>query len=230
MTTIDWIILLIIALYAFFGVRRGFVATVADTFGSLISLVAALIAASYFKQPVGALLQPYMAGSVAERLPQLSQAVSSVEETWNNLSGFLQGILSSHGASLDVLQSSDDPQQTLTAALSRSVSETVAYILVFFAAFFIAKVLVHLIASALGVLAHLPVLHAGNALHGGARGALTGLVVCTCVLWGLKLFVPAVYSDVGLLSPSVMENSSIARHLVGWNDGVSLFESNPAEA
>ncbi|HIV69021.1 MAG TPA: CvpA family protein, partial [Candidatus Butyricicoccus stercorigallinarum] len=153
MTTIDWIILLIIALYAFFGVRRGFVATVADTFGSLISLVAALIAASYFKQPVGALLQPYMAGSVAERLPQLSQAVSSVEETWNNLSGFLQGILSSHGASLDVLQSSDDPQQTLTAALSRSVSETVAYILVFFAAFFIAKVLVHLIASALGVLA-----------------------------------------------------------------------------
>ena len=45
MTTIDWIILLIIALYAFFGVRRGFVATVADTFGSLISLVAALIAA-----------------------------------------------------------------------------------------------------------------------------------------------------------------------------------------
>ncbi|MGM9630198.1 CvpA family protein [Butyricicoccus sp.] len=230
MTTIDWIILLIIALYAFFGVRRGFVATVAYTFGSLISLVAALIAASYFKQPVGEILMPYAAGSVVERMPELTQAVNSVEDTWNNISGYLQGILASHGVSLDVLQSSQNPQQALANAISRSVSETAAYILVFIAAFFITKLLLHVIVSALGVLTNLPVLHSCNALLGGVLGAATGLVLCTCVMWALKLFVPAVYSDVGFLSPSVMENSSIARHLVGWNDGVSLFEANPTEA
>lgn len=230
MTTIDWIILLIIALYAFFGVRRGFVATVAYTFGSLISLVAALIAASHFKQPVGELLLPYASGSVVERTPELTQVVGSVEDTWNGISGYLQGILTSHGVSLDVLQSSSDPQQTLTNAISRSVSETIAYLLVFIVAFFLAKLLIHVIVSALGVLTNLPVLHSCNALLGGVLGAATGLVLCTCVMWALKLFVPAVYSDVGFLSPSVMENSSIAGYLVGWNDGVSLFEANPTEA
>lgn len=230
MTTIDWIILLIIALYAFFGLRRGFVATVIYTFGSLISLAAALIAASRFKQPVGELLLPYASGSISERLPQLEQAVASAEDTWNGISGYLQNILASNGVSLDILQSSDDPHQTLTSALSRSVSETLAYILIFIVAFFVTKLLLHVIASVLGILTNLPVLHSCNALLGGVLGAATGLVLCVCVLWALKLVVPAVYSDVGILSPSVMQNSSIARYLVGWNDGVSLFETNPAEA
>ena len=68
----------------------------------------------------------------------------------------------------------------------------------------------------------------GGALLGGALGLVCGLVLCTVVLWAVKLVAPAAYSDAGLLSPSVMENSAIAGKLVGWNDGVSLFESNPA--
>ena len=230
MTTIDWIILLIIVLYAFFGMRSGFVATVAYTFGSLISLVVALIAASYFKEPVAEFIQPYASGSIAERMPELTQIVGSVEETWNGISGYLQGILTSNGVSLDALQSSDDPQQMLNAAITQSMSEIIAYILIFIVAFFLSKFALHMIVSVLGILTSLPVLHTCNALLGGLLGAATGLILCTCVLWALKLFVPAVYSDVGFLSPSVMENSTIARHLVGWNDGVSLFESNPTEA
>lgn len=230
MTTVDWIILIVIALYALFGLRRGFVATVAYTFGSLISLIGALCAASYFKQPVGAVIAPHMTQSVSDAIPELGQAVGSVSDLWNSVSNYLQGILASHGVSPDVLEASEDPQQVLTAAISQSVGETIAYIAVFFIAFFVLKILIHLIASALGVLTHLPILHSFNALGGALLGAATGLVLCTCVLWAMKLFVPATYSDVGLLSPSVMENSSIARHLVGWNDGVSLFETTSAEA
>lgn len=231
MTTVDWIILIIIALYAFFGLRRGFVATVANTFGSLIALIAALIAASHFKQPVGAMFAPHLTDSIGDSIPGLSQqAVASVDETWNGISNYLQGILTSHGISLDVLKTSENPHQMLTSAISQSVGETIAYILVFIVTFLIVKFVIHLAASALGVFTHLPVLHSFNALLGGVLGALTGLVLCTCVLWAMKLFVPAVYSDVGVLSPSVMENSSIARYLVGWNDGVSLFETTPADA
>ena len=229
MTTIDWIILLIIALYALFGLSRGFVATIADTFGTLFSLVAAFTAASQLKQPVGMKLAPYMEGSIAETMPGLGSAVQSIDETWSQISGYLQGILTSHGISLDVLKLNEDPQKALSSALSQSVGETVAYLLVFIAVFAAARVLIHILASALGIVARLPVIHSFNAVLGGLTGAVTGLLLCTSVLWALKLFVPAVYSDVGLLPPSEMQNSSIARYLVGWNDGVSLFESTPAE-
>lgn len=230
MTTVDWIILLIIALYAISGLRKGFVATVANTFGSIISLLAALTASSYLKQSIGKLLAPYVEGSIVESMPELTNTVNSVDETWNHVSGYLQGILADHGVSLDMLKSSEDPQRTLTNALAQSVGETIAYILVFIVVFLLAKLLIHWLASALGLLAHLPVIHSFNSLLGCGLGALTGLMVCTCILWALKLFVPAVYSDVGFLPPSEMENSSIARHLVGWNDGVSLFEATPAES
>lgn len=229
MTTVDWIILIVIALYALFGLRRGFVATVAYTFGSLISLVAALFAASYCKQPVGSLLAPYLTGTVKDAVPQLTDAANSAGEMWNSISSYLQNILTTHGVSLDVLEASDDPQQLLTNAISQSISEAVAYLLVFLVAFIVCKLLIHLIASALGLFTHLPILHSCNALLGALLGGLTGLVLCTCVLWAMKLFIPTVYSDIGVLSPSVMENSSVARYLVGWNDGVSLFETTPAE-
>lgn len=229
MPTIDWIILIVIALYALLGLRRGFVATVANTFASLIALIGALFAASYFKQPVGDLVAPRLTQSVGDAIPQLSQATSSAADMWNSVSNYLQGILTSNGISLDILQSSEDPQQVLTNAISQSIGETLAYIIVFIIAFIVIKLAIHLIANALGVLTHLPILHSFNALLGALLGAATGLILCTCVLWAMKLFVPAVYSDVGMLSPSVMENSSIARHLVGWNDGVSLFETASAD-
>ncbi len=225
MTTVDWIIVIVIAIYALLGLRRGFVATVAYTFGSLISLFGALYAASRLKEPVGALIAPHMTQRVSDAIPGLDGAVESVSDTWESISGYLQNILTSSGVSLDAIETSDDPYTALTAAISQSVGEAIAYIVVFIVAFFLIKLLIHVIVSALGILTHLPVLHSCNALFGGLLGGVTGLVLCTCVLWALKLFVPAMYSDVGMLSPSVMEETAIARHLVGWNDGVSLFES-----
>lgn len=229
MTTVDWIIVAIIVLYALLGLRRGFVATVVNTIGSIVALIGALATASYFKQPVGAMLAPHMVQSVGEAIPQLTQAANTASDIWEDVSGYLQGILASYGVSSEVLDNSDDPRQVLTSAISLTVGEAVAYILVFLLAFLLFKLALHLIAGALGILTHLPVLHSFNALLGGVLGGVTGLALCTIVLWALKLFVPAAYSDAGPLSPSVMQESSVARYLVGWNnDAVPLFETTNA--
>ena len=82
-----------------------------------------------------------------------------------------------------------------------------------------------LIAGFLNLITYLPILSSFNSLLGGLLGAAFALVLCTVVLWTLKLFAPAVYSDYGMLPPSEMHQSVIAGKLVGWNDGVSLFES-----
>lgn len=229
-TTVDIIILVIIAVYALLGLRRGFAATVAYTLGSLAALIGALAAAARFKQPVGTLLAPFMQSTVSQAIPELSQVAGSAIEAWDDVSSYLQGILTAHGVSLDVLDNSEHPQEVLSNAIAQSAGEAIAYIIIFIAVFLLIKLLLHVIMSALGIITHLPVIHSFNALAGGLLGAVTGLVLCTCVLWALKLFAPTVYSDVGVLSPSVMQNSSIARYLVGWNDGVSLFETTPADA
>lgn len=229
MTTVDWIIVIIIALYALLGLRRGFVATVVYTIGSIVALVGALATASYFKEPVGAMLAPHMEQSVGEAIPQLTQAANTASDIWENVSSYLQDILTSYGISPEMLDSSDDPRRALASAISLSIGEAVGYIIVFIIAFLLFKLVLHTIAGTLGILTRLPVLHSFNAILGGILGGVTGLVLCTVVLWALKLFVPAVYSDAGPLSPSVMQESSVARYLVGWNnDGVPLFETTNA--
>ena len=100
-----------------------------------------------------------------------------------------------------------------------------AYIVIFFIAFIVLRIAIHLVVGMLDLIASLPVIHSFNALLGGLVGLITGVLLCTIVLWTLKLFAPAVYSDYGMLPPSEMHQSVIAGKLVGWNDGVSLFES-----
>ncbi|MCD8355620.1 MAG: CvpA family protein [Clostridia bacterium] len=225
MTTVDWIILLVIIVYVIAGIRKGFIATIASALGSIVALVGALIAASQLKAPVGTFLAPHLTQSVSEHIPELNTYSGSANDLWNSISGYLQSILTAHGISLD--ESSEDPANILLNAISQAVGESMAYIVIFFVAFIVLRALIHMVVSVLDLIAGLPVISSFNALLGGVVGLITGLLLCTIVLWAIKLVVPSAYSDAGMLSPSVMSNSTIASKLVGWNDGVSLFENVP---
>lgn len=227
MTTVDWIILFVIIVYVIAGFRKGFIATIASALGSIVALVGALIAASKLKAPVGSFLAPHLTESVNEHIPELNTYSGSANDLWDSISGYLQGILTAHGISLDVLESSEDPAGILLNAISQAVGESMAYIVIFLIAFIVLRTLIHMIVSLLDVVASLPVISSCNALLGGVVGLITGLLLCTIVLWAIKLVVPSAYSDAGMLSPSVMSKSTIASKLVGWNDGVSLFENVP---
>ena len=229
MTTVDWMILLVIVIYVIAGFRKGFIATIASALGTLAALVVALFAASTLKEPVGAMFAPFVTGSVNRHVPQLQEYSGSVNDLWNSLSGYLQVILNDHGISPETLESSEDPAGTLLDAIVRSVGESMAYIVIFFIAFIVLRIAIHLVVGMLDLIASLPVIHSFNALLGGMVGLITGVLLCTIVLWAIKLVVPSAYSDAGILSPAVMSESAIASKLVGWNDGVSLFEAVPVQ-
>ena len=136
-----------------------------------------------------------------------------------------------HGADLfteEVLLAAEDPRDTMLSAFALCVGEALAYVMIFLVSFIVLLVLIHWAASVFDIFTRLPVIHSCNALLGGALGLVCGLVLCTVVLWAVKLVAPAAYSDAGLLSPSVMENSAIAGKLVGWIDVVSRFVSIPS--
>lgn len=229
MTTVDWMILLAIVIYVIAGFRKGFIATIASALGTLAALVVALFAASTLKEPVGAMFAPFLTGSVNRHVPQLQEYSGSVNDLWNSISGYLQVILNDHGISPETLESSEDPAGTLLDAIVRSVGESMAYIVIFFIAFIVLRIAIHLVVGMLDLIASLPVIHSFNALLGGLVGLITGVLLCTIVLWAIKLVVPSAYSDAGILSPAVMSESAIASKLVGWNDGVSLFEAVPVQ-
>ena len=229
MTTVDWMILLVIVIYVIAGFRKGFIATIASALGTLAALVVALFAASTLKEPVGAMFAPFVTGSVNRHVPQLQEYSGSVNDLWNSISGYLQVILNDHGISPETLESSEDPAGTLLDAIVRSVGESMAYIVIFFIAFIVLRIAIHLVVGMLDLIASLPVIHSFNALLGGLVGLITGVLLCTIVLWAIKLVVPSAYSDAGILSPAVMFESAIASKLVGWNDGVSLFEAVPVQ-
>ena len=229
MTTVDWMILLVIVIYVIAGFRKGFIATIASALGTLAALIVALFAASTLKEPVGAMFAPFLTGSVNRHVPQLQEYSGSVNDLWNSISGYLQVILNDHGISPETLESSEDPAGTLLDAIVRSVGESMAYIVIFFIAFIVLRIAIHLVVGMLDLIASLPVIHSFNALLGGLIGLITGVLLCTIVLWAIKLVVPSAYSDAGILSPAVMSESAIASKLVGWNDGVSLFEAVPVQ-
>lgn len=229
MTTVDWMILLVIVIYVIAGFRKGFIATIASALGTLAALIVALFAASTLKEPVGAMFAPFVTGSVNRHVPQLQEYSGSVNDLWNSISGYLQVILNDHGISPETLESSEDPAGTLLDAIVRSVGESMAYIVIFFIAFIVLRIAIHLVVGMLDLIASLPVIHSFNALLGGLVGLITGVLLCTIVLWAIKLVVPSAYSDAGILSPAVMSESAIASKLVGWNDGVSLFEAVPVQ-
>ena len=229
MTTVDWMILLVIVIYVIAGFRKGFIATIASALGTLAALVVALFAASTLKEPVGAMFAPFVTGSVNRHVPQLQEYSGSVNDLWNSISGYLQVILNDHGISPETLESSEDPAGTLLDAIVRSVGESMAYIVIFFIAFIVLRIAIHLVVGMLDLIASLPVIHSFNALLGGLVGLITGVLLCTIVLWAIKLVVPSAYSDAGILSPAVMSESAIASKLVGWNDGVSLLEAVPVQ-
>lgn len=231
MTTIDLIILAVIIISFVLGLYRGFVRTVVGCIGGILSFIGAGYIASHFSDGFSqTFIAPKLSENISESLNESLGSSSSAATVWDSQSEYLQGLLRGAGVSEDTLSAAGHPVETLSNAIASSVGHSIAYAVLFLAGFIVCLIALHLVSNALNLVTRLPVLHSCNALLGGVLGAVFGLALCTCVLMALKLFVPAIYSNYGMLPPSEMSRSPIASTLVGWNDGVSLFEVIPAES
>ncbi|MGN1030894.1 MAG: CvpA family protein [Butyricicoccaceae bacterium] len=225
MATIDLIILAVIVIYAVCGLLRGFVSTCLHTIASILSFLIAIFAARLLA-PV---LVSHGLGIASEQAVSRSADFSaqSAQELWDSMSGYLQNVLTDAGVTLETLQQSENPSEALHSIVQGNLAESIAFLLLAIVLFLLLSAGFGVIIRALNLIARLPVLHSCNALLGGLTGALTGAVLCTCVLWSLRTFVPSIYSDAGLLSPAVMQETELARRMCGWNGGLSLYEVEP---
>lgn len=228
MTAIDIIILIVIAVNLVMGLSRGLVMTIVHCIGGFVSYFAAGYVARRISEQVAALLivprlKVMLLASMEER------GLTEAADMWAAQSEYLRSLLVRTGLTEDTLTVVENPAEKLAQAIADVVGNSIGYAVVFLVTFAALTILLHFAGRLLNIVSYLPVIRTFNALLGGLLGAAFGLILCTCILWTLKLFVPAVYSDYGLLPPSMMRESVIAGTIVGWNDGVSIFDMIPTD-
>lgn len=221
MTTIDLIILAVIVIYLLIGLRRGFVMMVVNCIGGILSYIVAAALASRLADTVSNLfLVPPLRRTITNSILEADGETATAAQMWDSQSEYLRGLLMKTGMTEEKLAVMDNPAEHLASAIAEPVGHAISYAVLFVLIFLLCSAAIHLIAGVLNLVTYLPILSSFNSLLGGLLGAAFALVLCTIVLWTLKLFAPAVYSDYGMLPPSEMHQSVIAGKLIGWNDGV----------
>ncbi len=199
----DVAIVVVVAVFALLGAKRGFIRSLCGVIAVVVALVVASFGAKALAPRVSAALEPKFSEAIEARLNE--GMASAVEHGKNQLEeGVLSGVLDFlkdigvYREMADATQKAIEKGMTSVAALAAArlaatVAEAVAFPLLFFLLFLLAMLAWSLISRILDVIFQFPVLSGLNQAGGGILGALKGLVVVFLVVWLLN--------QIGLLPP-----------------------------
>lgn len=203
----DIILLVILIIHFLIGCWRGLTRTIFGLFGKL----AAVILATFAARAVAPIMSNYLilpiVGSVFQQ--QASTAMQGEALTGFNgssISQALQKLLDTNA----VTQASE-PLIEAAKQAAQHMADSLAYFLLFIIFLFACNMLIHMIADALHFFTEKTPLSALNALGGGIIGLATGAVICIAGLWILTLFAPAIFTELGVLSPSACQKTLLTR-------------------
>ncbi|MGE4549337.1 MAG: CvpA family protein [Intestinibacillus sp.] len=212
----DLIILAILLVNLITGWRRGFSRTLFGLLGNFISFAAAVVAAKLTAPFMAQFLITPIVGDVFRQQAQAAlqsggaQAAADGQSLFQSLSGTLQRLLDS-----DLLTDASQPLQTAAGQAAASMSQSLAYFLLFFIFLAAFSFLFRLIGEALRLVARATPLGFLDALAGGAVGLACGLALCLLILWALARFSPALFSELGPLSPAALQKTLLTKSLLG---------------
>lgn len=195
----DLIILLVLVLYFISGARRGLFRAVFGALSGLLSFFAAATTARLAAPNVARYLITPILGDVFEKKAQSALSSSAA-------SAPLQRLLDS-----DLLALATDPLRTAYEQAAQSMAESLAYFLLFSILLVVFSLVLRMVRDTFHLLKKVPPIGALDALAGGILGLLFGFALCMLVLWVLTRFAPALFSEVGILSPSALEKTMLTK-------------------
>lgn len=184
MNLFDLIILGVIALFVFLGVRRGLIMTLASLVVTVLALVGAPMAADQLSPAVAYMIQPAIQNAVQTNVDQ-AVANNTASQTFALEEGsLLEQLVSSEfyqhfaqSAQQSVEQGIQEATHSVAAAVSESLAQSLAWLAVYVIAFALILVLGNLLARVLDLAAMLPGLRFANKSLGGVCGLVKGLVI-----------------------------------------------------
>lgn len=208
MNLFDLIILALLALFVFLGMRRGLIMTLCGLVVSVVALVGAPVVADQVSPALAYLIQPAIQNAVQSNMDQ-AVANSTATGAFSLGEGTFLGQLAesqfyqyfAQNAQQTVEEGIQNATTAVAASLSSSLAQTVAWLVVYVVAFVVILVVGKLVARVLNLAATLPGLHFLNTSLGGVCGLLTGLVL-VAVLASLGV-------GFGLISPESVSGSAL---------------------
>lgn len=177
----DGVAVLVLLIFCVRGWKKGLLLTICSLLAFFVALIGARAAADRFTPAVADALQPRIAASIEKSLSSGGTAAAAASSSAQE-SGAIGSILDSLGLSglnlkKNVLEQVSKAVGSAGAALSWTLADTVARVLVFCVSFLVILAAWFLVSRALDLTTHLPVIHSMNRFLGGLFGLAEGMLI-----------------------------------------------------
>lgn len=207
----DLIVAAVLLLLVMKGKKRGFVLTLCGLLAVFVAFFGAALLSDLMCEPVGRLVQPVVEDSVSRVLTQAVQDVNNsltLQQVLTALEGSSLYQAFAPGLAGAVDRGLLEVTSTAAAAVAAYIAREIARVVLFVVAFVVVLLAWNLLARALDLAFHLPVLSTVNALMGAAAGLAEGVVLVFIAVWLLEEnFIPRAAVEHTYLLRFFCENS-----------------------
>ena len=189
---IDAIVVLVLAGFTIWGVRRGLLQALAGLVIVVVALVGAGMIAATFSAPAARLAAPFIEKQIEKKVDAaLEEQMCEPQLPEEDSDRQLEELLSLLGLDTELRDSlSEQAKDTVretgvsaVAAVVTGVAQSMIYGILYFLSFAALMILLHVLLGAMGLLAKLPGLRGLNALGGGLLGLIEGALLLFLAVW-----------------------------------------------
>ncbi len=218
---VDISIILIIALIVWRSAVHGFVRTVIEVVGYILSAVVALSLSSAIADAAyDNIIRPKVISAVRSASEETSvSAENFAENVWDNLPSFISGTVGFFGSKEDAIGGigsciqngsnsaaqniADKAVKPIATNLVRSIGSTVIFILLIIAVKFLAK--------AINRIFSIPVIGSINATLGGVIGVAKGVVLIFVLIFVIRIAVNAMSGEFWIFNDKLINETYLFR-------------------
>lgn len=220
----DGIVVGVLALFTWFGWRRGLLLSLCGLAVALFAFWGAGFLADTLDTPISNAIAPKLEETIHSALEKKAEEIGLVDyfssdtaaDVLRDMGGLYRWGADDVENTLKSTVTNSIADQTTAAALS--IARQLSHSVIFFAAFVALCILFNLLLHALNIVAKLPGLHFCNGLGGGVIGLVKGGVFVFVAVGAATLLFSAYLPDA-----QTMERSRIFRFFVENNPITSLF-------
>ena len=189
---IDAIVVLVLAGFTIWGIRRGLLQALAGLVIVVVALVGAGMIAATFSAPAARLAAPFIEKQSEKKVDAaLEEQMREPQLPEEDSDRQLEELLSLLGLDTELRdslaeQAKDTVRETgvsAAAAVVTGVAQSMIYGILYFLSFAALMILLHVLLGAMGLLAKLPGLRGLNALGGGLLGLIEGALLLFLAVW-----------------------------------------------
>lgn len=226
MNILSIVILLIVLLLMVRGYRKGLVQMVASMTTLILAIFLVSIATPHIsnvlktRTPVYNMIEEKCEDLIKSGTDQISSKIEESEWIENlKVPGFLQEMIKENNNTVSYEKMNVDSfGEYISHFLATMILNVVSYIITFIAALILIKV----IAGALGLLTHLPVIHSMNRILGAVMGLIQSLLLIWLFLLAVTLFGNTEWGDYIM---KMINDSSVLTALYDANIYIGIFDN-----